>query len=161
GRTSGTVERAGSICPRVQCKTRAFNTPLDSSFPTTATPPAYSCSARARCSAMMEHACRARSNRRSRPARKKARPGAARRRGSAVLVTGVGSVVRELQLAVRHDFLLLATVALVFIFLVVMAMLRAPLAALAVVATVILSYVSAIGLSVVYWQFVIGRELHW
>jgi putative drug exporter of the RND superfamily len=81
--------------------------------------------------------------------------------GNTVLMAGVGSVVRELQLAVQHDFLLLATVALVLIFMVVMVMLRAPLAALSVVATVILSYVSAIGLSVVYWQFIIGRELHW
>jgi RND superfamily putative drug exporter len=81
--------------------------------------------------------------------------------GSTVQMTGVGSVVHELQGAVRHDFLLLATVSLIMIFLVVLVMLRAPVAALAVVATVILSYVSAIGLSTVYWQFIIGKDLHW
>ncbi|OBJ84068.1 hypothetical protein A9W96_27355 [Mycobacterium sp. 1245852.3] len=80
---------------------------------------------------------------------------------NSLLVAGVGSVVGELQSAVRHDFLLLATVALALVLLIVLLMLRAPVAALAVVATVMLSYLSAMGLSVIFWQFLLGQELHW
>lgn len=78
-----------------------------------------------------------------------------------VLATGVGSAVEDLQNYIRHDLILLASVALLFIFFVVIMMLRSLIAGIAVLATVVLSFASALGLSVVFWQLIIGRELHW
>jgi RND superfamily putative drug exporter len=78
-----------------------------------------------------------------------------------ILTTGVGSVVNDLKQSARHDFQILAGAALILVFLVVLLMLRAPIAAVVVVSTVMLSYCSAIGLSVLFWQHLFGRELHW
>ncbi|WP_322857275.1 RND family transporter [Mycobacterium shigaense] len=78
-----------------------------------------------------------------------------------VLTTGVGSAVRDLQADVRHDFILLASVSLLFILSVVLVMLRSLVAAVAVVTTVAMSFASALGLSVLFWTLLLGRELHW
>jgi putative drug exporter of the RND superfamily len=55
--------------------------------------------------------------------------------------------------------LLASTLALIF--LIVALMLRSPVAGIVVVGTVALSYASALGASVLIWQYLLGHELHW
>ncbi|OBJ25837.1 RND family transporter [Mycobacterium colombiense] len=76
-------------------------------------------------------------------------------------LAGVGPVTADLQRFVASDTELLVGAALVLIFLIVTAMLRSPVAGLVVVGTVVTSYASAIGASVLIWQHLLHRDLHW
>ncbi|WP_425489037.1 RND family transporter [Mycobacterium vicinigordonae] len=76
-------------------------------------------------------------------------------------LAGVGPVTSDLQRAVGRDTLLLVAAALVLIFLIVTAMLRSPVAGLVVVGTVLASFASALGASVVIWQYLLHQPLHW
>jgi RND superfamily putative drug exporter len=79
----------------------------------------------------------------------------------AVHITGVGSATANLRTFVEHGDRLLAIVALTLIFLITVLMLRSLVAGVVVVTTVVLSYASALGASVLVWQDLLGRELHW
>lgn len=81
--------------------------------------------------------------------------------GSAISVAGVGSVVHDLQVAVEHDFAVLAVASLILVLVIVTMLLRAPIAGVVVVITVALSYVSALAASSVFWQVCFGSDLHW
>ncbi|ORA81383.1 hypothetical protein BST28_07380 [Mycolicibacter kumamotonensis] len=74
---------------------------------------------------------------------------------------GVGPTTHDLQALLRDDVILLAVVTVVLIFLIVAVMLRSPVAAVVVVGTVIVSYGSTLGVSVLIWQHVLGQPLHW
>lgn len=76
-------------------------------------------------------------------------------------LAGVGPVTADLQRFVAADATLLAGVALVLIFLIVTTMLRSPVAGLVVVGTVVTSYASAVGASVLIWQHLLHQDLHW
>ncbi|MGD1172568.1 RND family transporter [Mycobacterium seoulense] len=76
-------------------------------------------------------------------------------------LAGVGPVTADLQRFVAGDVKLLVGAALVLIFLIVTAMLRSPVAGLVVVGTVVTSYASAVGASVLIWQHLLHHELHW
>ncbi|WP_233424808.1 RND family transporter [Mycolicibacter heraklionensis] len=81
--------------------------------------------------------------------------------GVAVHLAGVGPATRDLQSLVRGDITLLVAATLALIFVIVAVMLRSPVAAMAVVGTVIVSYASALGVSVLVWQRLLGLPLHW
>lgn len=76
-------------------------------------------------------------------------------------ITGFGTGTSELRGYVNNDFLLLAAVALALVFLIVLLMVRSPVAAAVVIGTVVLSYVSALGISTFIWQDMVGEDLHW
>jgi putative drug exporter of the RND superfamily len=76
-------------------------------------------------------------------------------------LAGVGPVTADLQRLVARDTTLLVAAALVLIFLIVTAMLRSPVAGLVVVGTVVTSYASALGASVLIWQHLLHHDLHW
>ncbi|OBH62905.1 RND family transporter [Mycobacterium sp. E2479] len=76
-------------------------------------------------------------------------------------LAGVGPVTADLQRFVAGDTTLLVCAALVLIFLIVTAMLRSPVAGLVVVGTVVTSYASAVGASVLIWQHLLHHDLHW
>jgi putative drug exporter of the RND superfamily len=76
-------------------------------------------------------------------------------------LAGVGPVTADLQRLVSRDTTLLVAAALALIFLIVTAMLRSPVAGLVVVGTVVTSYASALGASVLIWQHLLGQDLHW
>jgi putative drug exporter of the RND superfamily len=80
---------------------------------------------------------------------------------TAVDLAGVGPVTSDLQRFVARDTALLVGAALVLIFLIVTAMLRSPVAGLVVVGTVVASYASALGASVLIWQHLLHHDLHW
>jgi len=76
-------------------------------------------------------------------------------------LAGVGPVTSDLQRLVARDTSLLVGAALALIFIIVTFMLRSPVAGLVVVGTVVASYASALGASVLIWQHLLHHELHW
>ena len=76
-------------------------------------------------------------------------------------LAGVGPVTADLQRFVARDSLLLVAAALVLIFMIVTVMLRSPVAGLVVVGTVVASFASALGISVLVWQHLLHHDLHW
>ncbi len=81
--------------------------------------------------------------------------------GSTVNIAGFGTGTAELRGYVNDDFLLLAAVALALVFLIVLVMLRSPVAAAVVIGTVVVSYASALGITTLIWHDMLGRDLHW
>ncbi|MGC2652400.1 MAG: RND family transporter, partial [Mycobacterium sp.] len=57
------------------------------------------------------------------------------------------------------EFIVVATILIVFLILVVL--LRAIVAPLYLIASVLISYASALGIGVIVFQFLLGQELHW
>lgn len=73
---------------------------------------------------------------------------------------GAGGQVGEQQGA-NYDLMIVATAALVLIFIIMMVLTRAVVAATVIVGTVVPSLGSAFGLSVLLWQHIVGIPLHW
>jgi RND superfamily putative drug exporter len=61
----------------------------------------------------------------------------------------------------NYDLIIAAVSALCLIFVIMLIITRAAVAALVIVGTVALSLAASFGLSVLLWQHVIGLELHW
>jgi len=76
-------------------------------------------------------------------------------------LAGVGPATRDLQGLVHGDIVLLVAATLALIFLIVAVMLRSPVAAVVVVGTVIVSYASALGVSVLLSRLLFSQPLHW
>ncbi|GAA1518049.1 MMPL family transporter [Nocardioides humi] len=81
--------------------------------------------------------------------------------GAEVVTTGMASTNADLRRYSLSDLEVIAGFALVAVFLVLLLLLRSVVAALALMATVVLSYVAAIGLSVLVWQYGLGIQLDW
>ncbi len=78
-----------------------------------------------------------------------------------VAMTGMASTNADLRRYSTSDLEVIAAFALVAVFLVLLLLLRSLVAAFALMATVVLSYVAAIGLSVLVWQIGLGIQLDW
>uniref|UniRef100_UPI003D8CCA97 MMPL family transporter n=1 Tax=Gordonia sp. B7-2 TaxID=3420932 RepID=UPI003D8CCA97 len=78
-----------------------------------------------------------------------------------VSTTGLASLSMDMRDQVIRDFLLFATVAVIAVLLILMVLLRSVLAPVLLVATVVLSFASAAGISVLVWQHLIGFDLDW
>jgi RND superfamily putative drug exporter len=78
-----------------------------------------------------------------------------------VATTGMPSTNADLRAYSMSDLRTIATFALIAVFLVLLILLRSLVAAFTLMATVVLSYVAAIGLSVLVWQYGLGIQLDW
>jgi putative drug exporter of the RND superfamily len=78
-----------------------------------------------------------------------------------ISMTGFSVGLRDTREYYNHDirFFVLATIIIVLLVLVVL--LRAIVAALYLICSVIISYLSALGIGVIVFQFILGQELHW
>jgi RND superfamily putative drug exporter len=78
-----------------------------------------------------------------------------------ISVAGVPTGLRDTRDYYNGDirFIVLATVAIVFLILV--ALLRAIVAPLYLIGSVLISYLSALGIGVIVFQFIFNQELHW
>ncbi len=78
-----------------------------------------------------------------------------------VSMTGYSVSLRDTRDYYNQDirFIILVTVAVVFMILVIL--LRALVAPLYLIASVVISYLSALGIGVLLFQLVLGQELHW
>jgi RND superfamily putative drug exporter len=76
-------------------------------------------------------------------------------------LTGTAAVYNDIQTGMRYDLLIVGLAALTLIFVVMVVITRALLAALVIVGTVLLSLGAAFGLSVLVWQHIVGLPLNW
>lgn len=78
-----------------------------------------------------------------------------------VLVTGMASTNADLRSYSVSDLRLISISAMIAVFLVLLLLLRSLVAAFTLMATVVLSYLAALGLSVLVWQYGLGIQLDW
>lgn len=60
-----------------------------------------------------------------------------------------------------HDLRLIVVMTLIVVFLILVALLRALVAPLYLIASVVISFMSALGLGVVFFQFILGQHIYW
>lgn len=75
--------------------------------------------------------------------------------------TGMASINKDLEVVSAADFLRFACIAFLVVFLVLIVLLRCLVAPLYLLASVVLSYTAAMGVSVLAWQHVLNTHLHW
>ncbi len=80
---------------------------------------------------------------------------------ASVSVSGYPATLRDTRHYYDHDIRLIIVVTIIVVVLILMTLLRAVVAPLYLVGSVVLSYLSAVGLGVVVFQFLLGQQLHW
>ncbi|MBX7435308.1 MMPL family transporter [Mycobacterium sp. Y57] len=81
--------------------------------------------------------------------------------GSKVYLGGTAATFKDMQDGNNYDLLIAGISALALIFIIMLILTRAIVAAAVIVGTVVLSLAASFGLSVLFWQHIIGTELHW
>ncbi|ETB14030.1 RND family transporter [Mycobacterium avium] len=81
--------------------------------------------------------------------------------GARIYIGGSGSNDKDIKQYAMSDLLIAAIAAFVLIFLIMLFITRSLVAALVIPGTVAFSYVGAFGLSILFWQHLIGLHLHW
>nr|WP_109561968.1 RND family transporter [Mycolicibacillus trivialis] len=74
---------------------------------------------------------------------------------------GTAAVFKDMRDGSKYDLIIAGIAALCLIFIIMLIITRALIAALVIVGTVALSLGASFGLSVLIWQYIIGMELHW
>jgi putative drug exporter of the RND superfamily len=78
-----------------------------------------------------------------------------------ISMAGVSVVLRDTRDYYHIDFQFFVVATFIIVLLIMIVLLRAIVAALYLIASVIVSYLSAIGLGVIVFQFILGQQLHW
>lgn len=81
--------------------------------------------------------------------------------GARVYLGGAAATYWDIQDAAKADLIIAATAAFALIFLVMLLITRSIIAALVIIGTVAFSYSGAFGLSVLFWQHLIGVPMSW
>jgi RND superfamily putative drug exporter len=74
---------------------------------------------------------------------------------------GFPAALRDTRDYYEHDIRFIIVVTLVVVLLILMALLRAIVAPLYLVGSVVISYFAALGISVLTFQYLLGQHLHW
>ncbi|HEX5256412.1 MAG TPA: MMPL family transporter, partial [Mycobacterium sp.] len=81
--------------------------------------------------------------------------------GARVYIGGSGANDKDIKQYATSDLLIAAIAAFVLIFLIMLFITRSLVAALVIPGTVAFSYAGAFGLSILFWQHLVGLHLHW
>ncbi|MCV7217265.1 RND family transporter [Mycobacterium crocinum] len=81
--------------------------------------------------------------------------------GSEISMVGFSSINANVRDFYDDDFVYILSMTLVVVFLILVVLLRALVAPLYLVLSVVLSYGAALGIGVVLFQFILGQELAW
>ncbi|MGE2737641.1 RND family transporter [Mycolicibacterium vaccae] len=81
--------------------------------------------------------------------------------GSTIYLGGTAATFKDMADGTRYDLLIAGIAAVGLIFLIMLILTRAIVAAAVIVGTVILSLGASFGVSVLLWQHILGIELHW
>ncbi|MCX2713240.1 RND family transporter [Mycolicibacterium sp. J2] len=81
--------------------------------------------------------------------------------GSRIYLAGTASVFKDMADASKYDLMIAGIASLCLIFIIMLIITRAVVAAAVIVGTVLLSLGTSFGLSVLIWQHIIGQPLHW
>ncbi|GAB7066640.1 MMPL family transporter [Mycobacterium hodleri] len=80
---------------------------------------------------------------------------------SKIYLGGTAATYKDMRDGSNYDLVIAAVSAICLIFIIMLIITRAAVAAMVIVGTVVLSLAASFGLSVLLWQHVIGIELHW
>jgi RND superfamily putative drug exporter len=80
---------------------------------------------------------------------------------ASVSMAGYPVTLRDTRVYYEHDIRFVIVVTIVVVLLTLTALLRAVVAPLYLVGTVVISYLSAVGIGVLMFQFILGQHLHW
>ena len=80
---------------------------------------------------------------------------------ASISASGVTALLRDIRAYYEKDVRLIISMTLLIVFLILVAILRAVVAPLYLIASVVISYLSALGIGVVLFQFILGQELTW
>ncbi|HEY2500158.1 MAG TPA: RND family transporter [Mycobacterium sp.] len=80
---------------------------------------------------------------------------------SRIYIAGTAATAKDMKEGSTYDLLIAGAGALILIFIVMLILTRAVIAAAVIVGTVLLSLGTSFGLSVLLWQYVLGIQLHW
>ena len=78
-----------------------------------------------------------------------------------IYLAGTAAGTKDLVDGSKYDLLIAGVAALCLIFIIMLIMTRAFVAALVIVGTVALSLGASFGLSVLVWQYLLGIQIHW
>ncbi|CAN5295247.1 MMPL family transporter [soil metagenome] len=81
--------------------------------------------------------------------------------GSTIFLGGTAATFKDMADGTQYDLLIAGIAAICLIFIIMLILTRAVVAAAVIVGTVILSLGASFGISVLLWQHLIGIELHW
>lgn len=81
--------------------------------------------------------------------------------GASVSMAGYSVLLRDVRDYYNHDIRLIIVVTILVVLAILIILLRAIVAPLYLIASVIISYLSAVGIGVVMFQVILGQELHW
>ena len=81
--------------------------------------------------------------------------------GSRIYLGGTAATFKDMADGTRYDLLIAGIAAIGLIFVIMLILTRAIVAAAVIVGTVVLSLGASFGLSVLVWQHLVGIELHW
>ena len=81
--------------------------------------------------------------------------------GSSIYLAGTAATYKDMRDGSFYDLLIAGIAAVTLIFIIMLVITRALVAASVIVGTVLLSLGASFGLSVLLWQHIIGLELHW
>jgi putative drug exporter of the RND superfamily len=81
--------------------------------------------------------------------------------GSKIYLAGTASTYKDMQHGSNFDLLIAGIASLCLIFIIMLLLTRAVVAAAVIVGTVLLSLGTSFGLSVLIWQYILGMPLHW
>ncbi|KWX68530.1 RND family transporter [Mycobacterium sp. NAZ190054] len=81
--------------------------------------------------------------------------------GSKVYLGGTAATFKDMQDGNNYDLLIAGISALGLIFIIMLILTRAIVAAAVIVGTVVVSLAASFGLSVLFWQHILGQPLHW
>jgi RND superfamily putative drug exporter len=80
---------------------------------------------------------------------------------SRIYIAGTAASAKDMKQGSTYDLLIAGVGALILIFIVMLVLTRAVIAAAVIVGTVLLSLGTSFGLSVLIWQYLLGMQLHW
>jgi RND superfamily putative drug exporter len=80
---------------------------------------------------------------------------------ASISMTGYSATLRDARDYYNHDIRFIIGLTVIVVLLILIALLRAIVAPLYLVGSVIVSYLAALGIGVIMFQFILGQELHW
>jgi putative drug exporter of the RND superfamily len=81
--------------------------------------------------------------------------------GASMSVAGYSALLRDMRDFYNHDIRFIIAMTIMVVLLILIALLRAVVAPLYLIGSVVVSYLSALGIGVVMFQVILGQELHW
>ena len=81
--------------------------------------------------------------------------------GASISVSGITAMLRDTRAYYFKDIGLIVVMTILIVFLILVAILRAAVAPLYLIASVVISYLSAFGIGVVVFQFILHQDLTW